>query len=122
MCREAARLGALGIDLVGPEALPVLKKYGLVAATVSGGSGMKSGINDKKNHAEIDAKMRTAINAAADAGAPKGISTPPAIPGATSSTRPRSCAIRPSARPSQTWASRATSPTNTPRPRRPWRR
>ena len=73
MCREAARLGAVGIDLVGPETFPVLKKYGLVPTMVGGGSGIKNGINDKKNHAEIDAKMRAAINAAADAGAPNVI-------------------------------------------------
>ncbi len=73
MCREAARLGAVGIDLVGPEAFPVLKKHGLVPTMVSGGSGIKSGINDKKNHADIDAKMRAAIHAAADAGAPNVI-------------------------------------------------
>src|SRR5260221_1511166 len=29
-CREAARLGAYGIDLVGPNDFPMLKKYGLV--------------------------------------------------------------------------------------------
>jgi hydroxypyruvate isomerase len=73
MCREAARLGSVGIDLVGPEAFPVLKKYGLVPTMVSGGSGIKNGINDKKYHAEIDAKMRSAVNAAADAGAPNVI-------------------------------------------------
>jgi hydroxypyruvate isomerase len=73
MCREAARLGALGIDLVGPNDFPVLKKYGLVPTMVPGGSGIKSGINDKKNHSEMDRKMREAIKAAADAGAPNVI-------------------------------------------------
>jgi hydroxypyruvate isomerase len=72
-CREAAKLGACGIDLVGPSAFPVLKKYGLVPTMVPGGSGIKQGINDKNNHAEIDRKMREAIKAAADAGAPNVI-------------------------------------------------
>jgi hydroxypyruvate isomerase len=63
----------VGIDLVGPEAFPTLKKYGLVPTMVSGGSGIKNGINDKKNHAEIDAKMRQAIVAASEAGAPNVI-------------------------------------------------
>jgi hydroxypyruvate isomerase len=72
-CREAARLGAYGIDLVGPETFPVLKKYGLIPTMVPGGSGIKDGINDKKNHAAIDAKMRAAIKAAAAAGAPNVI-------------------------------------------------
>jgi hydroxypyruvate isomerase len=73
MCREAARLGAWGFDLVGPDTFPVLKKHGLLATMVPGGGGIKSGINDPKNHAEIDRKMREAIQAAADAGAPNVI-------------------------------------------------
>jgi hydroxypyruvate isomerase len=73
MCREAARLGAKGMDLVGPDAFPVLKKHGLVPTMVGGGSGIKNGINDKKNHAEIDRKMREAIKATAAAGAPNVI-------------------------------------------------
>jgi hydroxypyruvate isomerase len=73
MCREAARLGSVGIDLVGPADFPVLKKYGLVPTMVSGSSGIKNGINDKKNHRDIDVKMREVIKAAADAGAPNVI-------------------------------------------------
>jgi hydroxypyruvate isomerase len=73
MCREAAKLGVVGIDLVGPADFPTLKKHGLVPTMVPGGSGIKVGINDKKNHAEIDPKMREAINVAADAGAPNVI-------------------------------------------------
>jgi len=73
MCREAARLGAVGIDLVGPEDFPTLKKHGLIPTMVPGGSGIKKGINDTKLHAEIDPKMRAAIKAAAEAGAPNVI-------------------------------------------------
>jgi len=73
MCREAARLGAVGIDLVGPDAFSTLKQHGLIPTMVPGGAGIKKGINDKKNHAEIDEKMRDAIKAAATAGAPNVI-------------------------------------------------
>jgi len=73
MCREAARLGAVGIDLVGPEDFPTLKKHGLIPTMVPGGSGIKKGINDKRLHAEIDPKMRAALKAAAEAGAPNVI-------------------------------------------------
>lgn len=73
MCREAAAAGAWGIDLVGPEAFPMLKKYGLVPTMVPGGSGIKQGINDPRNHAAIERKMRSAIRAAAGAGAPNVI-------------------------------------------------
>jgi len=72
-CREAARLGACGIDLVGPEAFPLLKKHALIPTMVPGGSSIKAGINDKKNHATIDPKMRETIKAAAAAGAPNVI-------------------------------------------------
>jgi hydroxypyruvate isomerase len=72
-CREAARLGAYGIDLVGPNDFPVLKKYGLVPTMVPGGTGIKSGINDKKNHADMGLKMGESIKAAAAAGAPNVI-------------------------------------------------
>ncbi len=72
-CREAARWGAQGIDLVGPDTFPVLKKYGLVPTMVPGGSGIKQGINDQNNHASIDRKMRDFLKAAADAGAPNVI-------------------------------------------------
>jgi hydroxypyruvate isomerase len=72
-CREAARLGARGIDLVGPETFPLLKKYALIPTMVPGGSGIKDGINDKKNHSTIDQKLREAIKAAAAASAPNVI-------------------------------------------------
>ena len=35
MCREVAKLGALGIDLQAPEMFPLLKKYGLTCAMVT---------------------------------------------------------------------------------------
>lgn len=72
-CREAARLGAWGIDLVGPNAFPTLKKYGLVPTMVPGGSGIQNGINNRKNHAEFERRLRDAIRAAAEAGAPNVI-------------------------------------------------
>jgi hydroxypyruvate isomerase len=73
MCREAARLGACGVDLVGPKDFPVLKKYGLIPTMAPGGASIKSGLNDKKNHAEFDQKVRGCIKVAAEAGAPNVI-------------------------------------------------
>jgi hydroxypyruvate isomerase len=73
MCREVAKVGAWGIDLVGPEMFPFLKKYGLVPTMLPGGSGIKAGINDPKNHAAIEPKMRAAIKDAAAAKAPNVI-------------------------------------------------
>jgi hydroxypyruvate isomerase len=73
MCREAARLGALGFDLVGPSEFPVLKKYGLLPTMVPGGSSIRDGINRKENHEGIEKRLREAIDAAAAAGAPNVI-------------------------------------------------
>ena len=72
-CRETARLGGLGIDLVGPADFPILKKYGLVPTMVPGGGSIKSGINDPKNHAALESAVRQLIGQAADAGAPNVI-------------------------------------------------
>ena len=69
-CRETARLGGHGIDLVGPADFPTLKKYGLVPTMVPGGGSIKSGINDPKNHAALEASVRQLIGQAAEAGAP----------------------------------------------------
>lgn len=38
MCREAARLGIEGFDLIGPADWPVLRKYGLTPSMYPGGS------------------------------------------------------------------------------------
>ncbi len=73
MCREAARLGALGFDLVGPSEFPVLRKYGLLPTMVPGGSSIRDGINRKENHDGIEKRLREAIEAAAAAGAPNVI-------------------------------------------------
>ena len=63
MCREAARLGVAGFDLVGPPDWPTLKKYGLIC-TMAPAQGVtirdgliRSGLHDaieKAMHEEID--------------------------------------------------------------------
>jgi hydroxypyruvate isomerase len=73
MCREAARLGAWGIDLVGPDRFEALKKHGLIPTMVPGGTGIQSGINDKNNHTDMSRKVEESIKATAAAGAPNVI-------------------------------------------------
>jgi hydroxypyruvate isomerase len=51
----------------------MLKKYDLIPTMVPGGSGIKDGINNKNNHAEIDRRMRETIKATAAASAPNVI-------------------------------------------------
>jgi len=72
-CREAARLGVVGYDLVGPERFPILKEYGLIPTMVPGGSGIHDGINHPENHDAIFPRMKQAILDAAKAGAPNVI-------------------------------------------------
>ena len=71
-CREAARLGIKGYDLIGPEDWPTLKKYGLVPAMYPPGPGgtIPDALNRKENHAKLDASLRVAINEAVANGVP----------------------------------------------------
>ena len=63
-CREAARLGCKGYDLIGPADWPTLKKYGLVPAMYPPGPGgtIPEALNRKENHARLEASMRAAID------------------------------------------------------------
>jgi hydroxypyruvate isomerase len=73
LCRESARLGVQGIDLVGPERFPLLKKYGLVPTMMPSASSISSGIIHKELHDSIATKMIADIDLAAAAGSPNVI-------------------------------------------------
>src|SRR6185369_17195514 len=73
MCREAARRGVVGFDLIGPPDFPTLKEHGLIPTMVPGGSTIPDGINRKELHDGIEKRMREAIDAASAAGAPNVI-------------------------------------------------
>ena len=51
-CREAARLGIKGFDLIGPADWPLLKKYGLMPSMYPQGPGgtIPEALNRKENH------------------------------------------------------------------------
>ncbi|HUQ95799.1 MAG TPA: TIM barrel protein [Bryobacteraceae bacterium] len=72
-CREAARLGVSGYDLVGPADFPILKKHGLAASMVRGGGILTDNINHQANHAKMEPEYRKAIEDAAAFGAPNVI-------------------------------------------------
>src|SRR5512138_1370875 len=63
-CREAARLGIKGFDLIGPPDWPVLKKYGLVPSMYPLGPGgtIADALNRTENHAKLEASLRAAID------------------------------------------------------------
>jgi hydroxypyruvate isomerase len=70
-CREAARLGFVGFDLVAPKDWPTLKKYGL-ASTMAPmvGITMEDGIIHKEAHEKSLAAFGAAIDEVAAAGYP----------------------------------------------------
>jgi hydroxypyruvate isomerase len=75
MCREAARLGVKGFDLIGPADWPVLKKYGLVPTMYPPGPGgtIPDALNRRENHDKIEKSLRAAIDEAAANGVPNVI-------------------------------------------------
>ena len=62
----AAKMGLLGLDLVGRGDWDAVKKHGLVATMVSGAGGIRKGLNDKSMHAKFLADFKANINAAAE--------------------------------------------------------
>jgi hydroxypyruvate isomerase len=71
-CREAARLGIRGFDLIGPADWPTLKKYGLVPSMYPGGPGgtIPIGPSHKEEHARLIPLMHAALDEAAANGVP----------------------------------------------------
>src|SRR5215471_7224082 len=66
-CREAARLGCRGFDLIGPADWPTLKKYGLTPAMYPPGPGgsIPDALNRRENHDKIEKSLRAAIDESA---------------------------------------------------------
>jgi hydroxypyruvate isomerase len=71
--RAVAEMGIQGVDLVGPEDWPTLKKHGLVCSITSGGGTIADGLNRKENHDRIEQEFRRNIPRAAAAGIPNVI-------------------------------------------------
>jgi hydroxypyruvate isomerase len=71
-CREAARQGCKGYDLIGPADWPTLKKYGLIPTMYPPGPGgtIPDALNRKENHEKLEKAMHAAIDEAAGYGVP----------------------------------------------------
>ncbi len=71
-CRQAARLGSKGYDLIGPERWPILKKYGLIPTMYPPGPGgtIPNALNRTENHARLEERMHAAIDESAANGVP----------------------------------------------------
>jgi len=71
MCREAARAGFQGFDLVGPQDWPTLKKYGLVCTMAPAmGVTIRDGLIRPELHDAIEKSMRDEIDLCAANGWP----------------------------------------------------
>jgi hydroxypyruvate isomerase len=75
LCTIAKKMGMTAIDLLGPNDFPTLKKHGMVCSMISTHS-LTKGLNRKENHEECLARIRSAIDAAAENGFPNVISFP----------------------------------------------
>ncbi len=66
-CREAARLGITGFDLIEPADWPTLRKYGLVPSMYPPGPAgtISDALNRKENHGPLEASLRAAIDLSA---------------------------------------------------------
>jgi hydroxypyruvate isomerase len=74
-CAICKKMGMKAIDLLGPSAFPTLKKHDLACSMIST-HGLSNGINRKNNHEQCLAKIRDAIDAAAEYGFPNVITFP----------------------------------------------
>ena len=74
-CREAARLGIKGFDLIGPADWPTLKKYGLVPSMYPPGPGgtIPDALNRQENHEKLEQSMHAALDESAANGVPNVI-------------------------------------------------
>jgi hydroxypyruvate isomerase len=72
ICKE---IGLRAIDLLGPNDFPTLKKHGLECSMVNT-HGLTKGLNRKENHDQCLAKIRSAIEAAAEYKFPNVITFP----------------------------------------------
>jgi hydroxypyruvate isomerase len=72
LCALAKRVGLVGIDLVGPEHFATLKAHGLIG-TMTPSHSLTNGLCNPAYHDEALAKIRSAIDATADAGFPNVI-------------------------------------------------
>jgi len=74
-CRDAAKLGIKGFDLIGPADWPTLKKFGLVPSMYPPGPGgtIPDALNRKENHEKLEASMHAALDESAANGVPNVI-------------------------------------------------
>jgi hydroxypyruvate isomerase len=73
LCKNAARMGLKGIDLLNRQDWPTVQKYGLVPSMTPGTVSIPVGFNRKENHEKLIRETRENIELAAAAKAPNVI-------------------------------------------------
>jgi hydroxypyruvate isomerase len=69
LCVEAKKMGIIGVDLVGPEAWPTLKKHNLVSTMCNGAElNLVDGFNDLQFHEKLIQRYTEMIPKVAEAG------------------------------------------------------
>ncbi len=76
-CQVLQRLGFKGMDLPTPEQAPMLKKYGLAPAMMTGaGTSFQDGLVRKELHDKFEAAFKQGIDTCAEVGCPNLIAMP----------------------------------------------
>jgi hydroxypyruvate isomerase len=76
-CQILARIGFKAVDLPTPEQVPILKKYGLAPAMMTGaGTTFQDGLVRRELHDKFEAAFRAGIDTCAAAGCPNLIAMP----------------------------------------------
>ena len=76
-CQILSKIGFKGVDLPTVEQVPIMKKYGLAPAMMTGaGTTFQDGLIRKELHDKFEAAFRTGIDACASVGCPNLIAMP----------------------------------------------
>ena len=74
ICREASRRGVVGMDLVGAQDWPTLRKYGMLPTMAgAGGVSFPDGLIHKELHDKLEQSVRASIDECAAGGCPNMI-------------------------------------------------
>jgi hydroxypyruvate isomerase len=74
LAEEARKMGYQSIELIGPDEIKTVKKFGLTCAVMRCATGIENGLNRKENHAKIVKALLEDIDFAAAEGLPNVLS------------------------------------------------
>ena len=76
-CQVLSRIGFKGVDLPTPQQVPILKKYGLAPAMMTGtGTSFQDGLIRKELHGKFEEAIRAGIDMCVEVGCPNLIALP----------------------------------------------